>query len=352
MIKAYSQESRTSTFMYKKHQMTVSFKPRDFTRVFGIPGPDGKKVEIKNHKLSQEWKEHWIRLVSRDLTPEEKDSMLKGSKCRGLRRDFIQEGHWRCIMDVIKSRLTGATRASDIALPQVVFMNGIMQGMVYDWASVLADRMEDFMTFQHHTLFMPHHAIGLFLEAAASQIPLDDFEAPPMGKLAAEEPPIFNWRHLDTGGTIDSQKRVFRGLDASGDTDSGREDTSESDGTESVEEEESTSTEVGGEAAGSGSTFFTPPQLSTSAHLTTSTTVIPPFSQRHAPVMTTTPTVAKVVPRTVTEMVPRMMTEVVPQGEATVIPEAVTDVGLRIATDTLPTTVADVISVVLAELVS
>ena len=112
--------------MYKKHQMTVSFKPRDFTRVFGIHGPDGKNGEIKNHKLSRERKEHWIDLVCRDLTPVERDAAVQGSKCRGLRRDFIQEGHWRCIMDDIKSRLTGATRASDIALPQVVFMNGIM----------------------------------------------------------------------------------------------------------------------------------------------------------------------------------------------------------------------------------
>ena len=52
-------------------------------------------------------------------------------------------------MDVIKSRLTGATRASNIALPQVVFMNGIIQGMVYDWASILVDRMEKFMMLQH-----------------------------------------------------------------------------------------------------------------------------------------------------------------------------------------------------------
>ena len=169
--------------MYKKHQMMVSFKPRDFTRVFGIPSPEGK-VEIKNHKLSQEWKEHWIRLVGCDLTLEEMDSMVKGSKCRGLRQDFIWEGHWRCIMDVIKSRLTGVSRSSDIALPQVVFMNGIMQGTVYDWAIVLADRMEDFMTLQHRTFFMLHHVIGLFLEAAANQIPLDDFEAPSRGKLA------------------------------------------------------------------------------------------------------------------------------------------------------------------------
>ena len=81
--------------------------------------------------------------------------------------------------------------------------------MVYDWASVLADRMEEFMTLQHRTFFMPHHAIGLFLEAAASQIPLDDFEAPPRGKLADGEPPIFYWRHLDTGGTAAGQKRAF-----------------------------------------------------------------------------------------------------------------------------------------------
>ena len=69
-------------------------------------------------------------------------------------------------MDVIKSRLMGATRASDIALPQIVLMNGIMNGIVYDWATVLADRMEEFMTLQHRTFYMPYHAIGLFLEAA------------------------------------------------------------------------------------------------------------------------------------------------------------------------------------------
>ena len=79
MIKAYSRHSRTSTFMYKKHQMTVSFKPRDFTRVFGIPRPSGKKVEIKNHKLSQERKEHWVCLVGCNLTPEERVSVVKGS---------------------------------------------------------------------------------------------------------------------------------------------------------------------------------------------------------------------------------------------------------------------------------
>lgn len=117
-----------------------------------------------------------------DLTPKEFESVVKGTKSQGLRRDVIKEGHWRCIMDVIKSRLTGASRASD-TLPQITFMNGIMNGIVYDWATVLADRMEEFMTLEHQTFYMPHHAISLFLEASLHQIPADNFEVPPRGKL-------------------------------------------------------------------------------------------------------------------------------------------------------------------------
>ncbi len=99
-------------------------------------------------------------------------------------------------MDVIKSKLIGASRALDIAFPQIVFMNGT----VYDWATVLANRIE-FMILQHRMFFMLHHAIGLFLEAVVNQIPLDDFEVPLRGKLAPGEPPIFYWRHLDMGET-------------------------------------------------------------------------------------------------------------------------------------------------------
>ena len=84
MVGSYDQRSRTSTFQYKQHQVTVSFKPNDFTRVFGIPGPGGRKVDIKTQKLSQECKEHWVKLVSRNLSAEEFDSVLKGGKSRGL----------------------------------------------------------------------------------------------------------------------------------------------------------------------------------------------------------------------------------------------------------------------------
>lgn len=67
-----------------------------------------------------------------------------------------------CILDVMK--ITGVTRAPDIALPHVC-MNKIKNGVVYDWASLLADRMK-FMMLQHRTFYLPHHTMGLFLEVA------------------------------------------------------------------------------------------------------------------------------------------------------------------------------------------
>ena len=57
-------------------------------------------------------------------------------------------------------------------------MNDIMNGTVYDWATVLTDRMKEFMTLQHRTFYMSYHAIGLFLEVALHQIPIVDFEVP------------------------------------------------------------------------------------------------------------------------------------------------------------------------------
>ena len=66
-----------------------------------------------------------------------------------------------------------------------------MNGMVYNWAIVLADRMEEFMTLQHRTFYMSHHAIRLFLDVELHQIPMDDFEVPPRGRLAAGKRPVF-----------------------------------------------------------------------------------------------------------------------------------------------------------------
>ena len=108
-----------------------------------------------------------------------------------------------------------------------------------------------------------------------------------------------------------------------------------------MDEEESTSAKVGGEAAGSGPTFFTPSQLSTSAHLITSTTVIPPFGQRHAPVVMT--------PQAVLEA-PWALTKMVPQTATRVVPQVVTDVPQTV-TDILPTAIPEVIPDILSTVV-
>lgn len=173
-------------------------------------------------------------------------------------------------MDVIKSRLTRARRALDIAFPQIVFKNGITNMMVYDWACVLADRMEEFMTLQHRTFYMPHHAIGLFLEAALHQF------------LAQGEPPIFYWQYLDTGGTIAGQNRVMQGL-TMGETDSDRKDTSESEETTSKRDNSlaEDKTEVT-QTVSSPKSLFALSLLPATTHLipTIATPSIPRFGQR------------------------------------------------------------------------
>lgn len=92
MIESYDRYSRQSSFEYRKYPITISFKPHDFTRVLDISGQGGCKVVMKNHKLLQDRKEHWIKLVGRDLTPEEFNSVLKGTRSHGMRQDFIREG--------------------------------------------------------------------------------------------------------------------------------------------------------------------------------------------------------------------------------------------------------------------
>lgn len=109
----------------------------------------------------------------------------------------MAKGVWRCLLSAVKSRLTGASRASDIAIAQIVLMNGLHNGVVYDWASLLADRMDEFMTLQYKKFYMPHHAIGLFLDAVCTQITPGSQPLEPQGRVAPDQPPIFYWSHLD-----------------------------------------------------------------------------------------------------------------------------------------------------------
>lgn len=104
-------------------------------------------------------------------------------------------------------------------------MNGIMNDIVYDWASLLAERMQEFMSLQHKTFYMPHYAIGLFLDATTRMILNDILEIKP-GSTEPGEPPIMRWRHLDTprGQKAIGQKRMRQEVESSehGNTDSGR----------------------------------------------------------------------------------------------------------------------------------
>lgn len=94
----------------------MSFASTKFTRVFGIPGVQGKKVD-KAQKISPDLKDKLLKLMCRDdLTQTELDSLERASKGRGLRKSFLREGIWRCLVDVLKSRLMGASRASDMAM--------------------------------------------------------------------------------------------------------------------------------------------------------------------------------------------------------------------------------------------
>lgn len=89
MIAAFDHTTKKSTFQYMKHTVTVSFTAADFTRVFGIPGRNGKKVDMKAQKMNVDQKEHWIRMVSRNLTPTEFDSIAKTTKGRGMKKSFV-----------------------------------------------------------------------------------------------------------------------------------------------------------------------------------------------------------------------------------------------------------------------
>lgn len=228
MVGVFDANSRTRTFDYGNHRLRVSFVAADFTRVFGIPGRNGKKVELKAKKMNKDMKEHWVKIVSRNLTPVELAFVTNATKNRGMKKSFVAERPWHGIMHVVKSRLTGSSRASDIALPQIILMNGLMNGVQYDWATVLADRMYEFMTLHQRTFYMSHYAIGLFLEAMRSQQPEDEVDIKSVGSLAPEEPPILYWRHMDVGLTPTArQKRRRQDVSESNDFDSRWEETSE-----------------------------------------------------------------------------------------------------------------------------
>lgn len=132
-----------------------------------------------------------------DLTTKEWER-VNAAKGRVLKKSYIVPSEWQCMLDVMKTRLTGASRASDIAVPMLALMNGLRNGTVYDWASFLFDRIHDFHTLQHKAFYMPFHAIKLFLDAVQTHVPSDRHVWKPQNWVDPSQPPIFYWTHLDT----------------------------------------------------------------------------------------------------------------------------------------------------------
>ena len=200
--------------------------------------------------MDKERKLQRVQLVCNDQVQQQKDALIDTSRGRGLHKSEIREGHWKCLMDVVKSRFTGSNMVSDISFPLVGMMNGLMNGKVYDWISLLATRMDEFMTLQHKTFYMPHYAIRLFLEATARTIPQEKLEIQPSPAVPGK-PLIMQWRHLDSpeGQKGVGQKRVQQEMEELGNTDSGCQDTSgEKDDSEDMEveqDEEEDDEEVG-----------------------------------------------------------------------------------------------------------
>ena len=68
MIEAYDRHSRKCSIPYLGYDIVVSFRPADFTRVFGIPRAvqGGAKIDGKPQKMSKEMKLQLIRIVCND----------------------------------------------------------------------------------------------------------------------------------------------------------------------------------------------------------------------------------------------------------------------------------------------
>ncbi len=53
MLETFDKHSRMTTVWYHKRNLTISFKAIEFTRVFGVLGRYGKKIEIKAKKMKK-----------------------------------------------------------------------------------------------------------------------------------------------------------------------------------------------------------------------------------------------------------------------------------------------------------
>lgn len=90
--------------------MTVSYSAKEISRVLGI---SNRGQELEKTLMTVEDKKKWLKLMCRkDLTSLKWEGILKNS--RGLKKFFIVNDEWRCIVDLVKSKLTAGSCTLDM----------------------------------------------------------------------------------------------------------------------------------------------------------------------------------------------------------------------------------------------
>lgn len=144
-------------------------------------------------------------------------------------------------MDILKSKLTAASRASNVAIWMLSVMYGLSNGKIYNWGRALSSRVTEAMLLKHKTLYVPHHIIALFLEALRTQVALENrggFVA--SSRVEPYKPAMYYWLHLDTFTVVATEttpRKKARQELAGSMEDGGEEDNNSDEEVETREEE-------------------------------------------------------------------------------------------------------------------
>ena len=128
LITGYEESCHKSIVQHFQQQVTVSYSIEEISMVFGIPN---RGKEIEKNSMTVEEKKKWLKLLCRkDHTSLEWEGILKNS--RGLKKIFIENDEWLCVVDLVKSKLTAGSRTFDISLWMLLVVDGLYKGQTYN----------------------------------------------------------------------------------------------------------------------------------------------------------------------------------------------------------------------------
>lgn len=110
--------------------VTISFEPVDFHRVFRIPCLGATESTLTGKIMPKQKEASLQRICRTDLTQQEKDTIWQVGN-QGLCKNMLANIEWKCLMDLIKCKLMGASRASNIAIWMVDYMIGFSLGKAF-----------------------------------------------------------------------------------------------------------------------------------------------------------------------------------------------------------------------------